>query len=465
MRKGRDRAPGQRHLPRVLLSYRENDSPTTTSRLHGALVDHFGHDHISRDLDGGGPGVDLDVVLNNALESTDAVVAVIGPNWLSASDIDERRLIDNPDDFLRTLLAAAVRRSGVYTVPVLVEGAEMPHSDELPADLAKLARRKPLNIRDDHWDEDLATLIGTLDNVRVARARAERVQRRGAFRSGVPGLGRVWRVTLGHRDEPRWKRIVRKIPAAVALAGGVLGILTVTHLVEFGGTQDALGAAAQKLTDAGSSHLDLVVTGPKEPLQAQGDVDYRAELGTLQYFQGSKRLLTLAIVRPYAYLIAPSAPSTWCRLDLSVLGPGILFGALTGFQADPALALRNLKEHGTYKKMGEETLFGVAVTHYAGHLNLEELANHQSPAVQKLIHPIAVDNHGTLPEDVWLSHDDALRRLRATFVVPGGRRIGLTFDFSRYGTKVRRPEPPANATIADAGARRCRKLASAFGPR
>ena len=67
------------------------------------------------------------------VQSSDVLIALIGPNWLTASDEDGRRL-DDPDDLLRREITAALER-GATVIPVLAGNAEMPKPAELPDDL------------------------------------------------------------------------------------------------------------------------------------------------------------------------------------------------------------------------------------------------------------------------------------------------------------------------------------------
>ena len=55
----------------------------------------------------------------------DVVLAVIGKDWVSATDDSGARRLANENEFVRLELAAALRR-GLRVIPVLVGGASMP---------------------------------------------------------------------------------------------------------------------------------------------------------------------------------------------------------------------------------------------------------------------------------------------------------------------------------------------------
>ena len=63
------------------------------------------------------------------------LLAVIGPHWLAAGQDGQRRL-DDPADFVRLEIEAALAR-GVRVIPVLVDGAQLPRPEQLPASLGR----------------------------------------------------------------------------------------------------------------------------------------------------------------------------------------------------------------------------------------------------------------------------------------------------------------------------------------
>src|SRR4029077_10551933 len=74
-----------------------------------------------------------------------AFIAVIGPRWLTARDNDGNPRLDNPTDYVRLEIEAALKRD-IRVIPVLVDGASMPRSSDLPSSLQALARRQAVEI-------------------------------------------------------------------------------------------------------------------------------------------------------------------------------------------------------------------------------------------------------------------------------------------------------------------------------
>ena len=58
------------------------------------------------------------------------MLALIGRRWLTITDEDGRRRLDNPSDFVRLEIEAAITRN-VRIIPILVDGARMPRADDL----------------------------------------------------------------------------------------------------------------------------------------------------------------------------------------------------------------------------------------------------------------------------------------------------------------------------------------------
>ena len=135
-----------------------------------------------------------------AVGSCDALLALIGDRWLSSTGRDGQRRLDDPDNFVRLEIEAALARN-VRVIPILVEGAQMPRAEELPASLAKLARRQALELSPARFDADTRRLLRVLDRTiaqakerarQDAEAAAER-RRAGAVADGsVTGRRPGW---------------------------------------------------------------------------------------------------------------------------------------------------------------------------------------------------------------------------------------------------------------------------------
>lgn len=146
---------------RIFMSYRREDTDYPAAWLYERLVHHFSGNEVFKDIDSIELGADFVDVITTAVESCEVLLALIGNRWLTA-DRDGRRRLDDPNDFVRVEIEAALTRN-VRVIPVLVEGARMPRADELPASLAMLARRQALELSPSRFDLDTQRLLRLLE--------------------------------------------------------------------------------------------------------------------------------------------------------------------------------------------------------------------------------------------------------------------------------------------------------------
>jgi formylglycine-generating enzyme required for sulfatase activity len=114
------------------------------------------------DVDTIDAGVDFVDVLQKAVQSCDVLVVLIGKQWLNVKDENEKRRLDNPEDFVRIEIATALNRN-IRVIPVLVDGVQMPSSADLPDNLKTLARRNALPVNHHSFNADVNRLISQLE--------------------------------------------------------------------------------------------------------------------------------------------------------------------------------------------------------------------------------------------------------------------------------------------------------------
>jgi hypothetical protein len=145
----------------VFISYRRDETRGYAGRLQDRLSALLGEKNVFMDLDSIRPGIDFVSALREGLDSTAALIALIGDQWLELREQGGQRRLDNPGDFVRLELEGALTR-GIAVVPVLVDRARMPSSGELPPTLAELARLQALELSHEHWKRDVDRLIAAL---------------------------------------------------------------------------------------------------------------------------------------------------------------------------------------------------------------------------------------------------------------------------------------------------------------
>jgi len=137
----------------IFISYRRADAGGHAGRLCDRLTTRFGGDRVFLDIQDIHPGQNFATSIDETIATCVCVIAVIGPHWLET--IKSRA--ESGADFVRTEIGAALKRR-VTVIPVLMGGAAMPAASDLPAELAELSFLNAVEIRDEHFDQDVEEL-------------------------------------------------------------------------------------------------------------------------------------------------------------------------------------------------------------------------------------------------------------------------------------------------------------------
>jgi serine/threonine protein kinase len=159
---------------RVFISYRHDDSRHQVGRLYDRLVARFGASQVFRDVDSIPLGLDFRELMTERAVTCDVFLAVIGDAWVSVVGASGKRRLDDPDDYVRIEIEAALRRE-IPVIPVLVSSAPVPTPAELPESLRQLSFRNAAPIRPDpdfHTDMD-RLIVGIERAVVEARRRSD----------------------------------------------------------------------------------------------------------------------------------------------------------------------------------------------------------------------------------------------------------------------------------------------------
>jgi hypothetical protein len=152
-------------LKGVFISYRRQDEPNFAGRLYDRLSTRFGHERVFIDVDSIELGLDFTEAVRDALVKCQVLIVVIGKAWLTASDPDGRRRLENPDDFVRLEIEMASSLPGIRIIPVLVQGATAPRASELPPSLAALALKNGIEISHAGFRADTERLINSISRI------------------------------------------------------------------------------------------------------------------------------------------------------------------------------------------------------------------------------------------------------------------------------------------------------------
>ena len=114
------------------------------------------------DVDSIQPGRDFRKAIEESVQACSVLLTIIGPHWLEARNPVGVLRLEEPNDYVRLELAAALRRD-IPVIPVLVRGGRMPTAEQLPADLVDLAYRNGVELTHARWKSDLQVLIQALE--------------------------------------------------------------------------------------------------------------------------------------------------------------------------------------------------------------------------------------------------------------------------------------------------------------
>ena len=156
----------------IFISYRRQDCSASAGRVSDRLRERFSLKRIFIDVDKLGPGDNFVDEIERSLGSCDVLIAVIGKCWLDATDKDGKRRLDNSEDYVRIEIARALQR-GIPVIPVLVDDASMPNSQDLPKDLKPLSHLQALKVSQDRFRSDSEPLIAKVEQA-LKKAKEER---------------------------------------------------------------------------------------------------------------------------------------------------------------------------------------------------------------------------------------------------------------------------------------------------
>ena len=148
-------------MEKVFISYRREDSQWPADRIYEALKRCTENPdfEVFIDVDGIPLGMDFHEHLDAKVAQCDVLLALIGHGWLEAKDANTgARRLEDSNDFVRIEIASALKRN-IPVVPVLLDGAQVPNSEELPEGLKPLSRRNGVEIKRVSFKADIERLV------------------------------------------------------------------------------------------------------------------------------------------------------------------------------------------------------------------------------------------------------------------------------------------------------------------
>ena len=108
------------------------------------------------------PGSDFSLKIISAVSQCGIMLVLIGPNWLRAASITRKKRIDKSDDWVRIEIETALQQ-GIWIVPVLIDGADMPRPGDLPQSLRPLTRRQAFKLSNSGFRDEVERLIQAVE--------------------------------------------------------------------------------------------------------------------------------------------------------------------------------------------------------------------------------------------------------------------------------------------------------------
>ncbi len=149
------------------VSYRREQSSWPARILRDELARRFGEDQVFKDSDSIEAGQAWPDQLRAAIREASVVLVVIGPQWADARDRNGALRLNDPADWVRLEVEAALANADAQVVPVLVDGAAMPAAASLPQSLRALTEHQAFTLTVERWSSDLEALIESIRSGRI----------------------------------------------------------------------------------------------------------------------------------------------------------------------------------------------------------------------------------------------------------------------------------------------------------
>jgi hypothetical protein len=149
------------------LSYRRQETAWAARMLRDELVNRFGGNSVFMDTTSLYAGQEWPRHIQDALRGCSVMLALIGESWMARDGAGGARRIDDPRDWVRREIETVLRRPDAIVVPVLLDGAAMPTSDDLPESLRALAYRQAARLTVNNLAADIDALIESIEEGRI----------------------------------------------------------------------------------------------------------------------------------------------------------------------------------------------------------------------------------------------------------------------------------------------------------
>lgn len=222
--------------PKIIVSYRRTDS-AMAGRIFDRLVQRFGKKSLFIDIDNIPFGGDFRKHIDDALKSSDLLIAMVGPKWVGGEGKDVR--ITRESDPVRVEIETALKQD-VPILPVVLDEARMPDPSDLPESIRDFAYRNAAEVESGRdFDVHVDRLIKAIEQILGAKAGAP-----AAFASEKSGL------VSPSTPTPKTKRF----PMPLILGGALVALAGIAAAIWF--ARDRLAVAEKIDPTTGTAYCE-----------------------------------------------------------------------------------------------------------------------------------------------------------------------------------------------------------------
>ena len=156
----------------IFLNYRRQNEAGYAHALFSRLEQAFPSGDVFMDRDGLKPGDHFPKTLDQRVAECRVMLVLIGRGWIDVKDASGQNRLLKPDDFVRREIASALDL-GKRVIPVLLPGSEVPPEEALPEPLKPLARLQAVQLTDEQFSGEAASLINAIKDMLATAAQAE----------------------------------------------------------------------------------------------------------------------------------------------------------------------------------------------------------------------------------------------------------------------------------------------------
>ncbi len=167
-------------------------------------------------------------------------------------------------------------------------------------------------------------------------------------------------------------------------------------------------------------------------------------------------------MRSPLFAAAMHGKARWLKLDMAKIerANGVNLNALTSTgSSDPTQMLQTLEsESDSIQNLGAETVRGVPTVHYHAVVDLDKAARTAPAALRAAVEKsdarlVAMLGTHRMPMDVWIGHDNLVRRVAYRMSIPvastgGTVAMDVRLDMFDFGVPVHVTAPPAGDVMA-----------------